>query len=69
MIDSDIPHTSHQPDVDARQHLRRVSKHKEPSSTDKMKHKILSFWHNVKYGWTVKPKSSFNKHKPIFLLR
>lgn len=70
MIDSDTPHTSYQPDVDARHHLRGVGHHRdEPSSTDKMKHKIINFWHNVKYGWTVRPKSSFNKRKPIFLLR
>lgn len=65
----DIPESATIPnDGDDRQHLRRQFRQQEPNAANKMKSKIVSFWHSVKYGWTVKPKNSFNKKKPIFLL-
>ncbi|OWF46093.1 Cysteine protease ATG4D [Mizuhopecten yessoensis] len=36
--------------------------------SEKMKNKILSVWNNVRYGWTLKTKTSFKCDSPIFLL-
>lgn len=30
--------------------------------------KLLSMWHNVKYGWSGKIKSNFSKEQPVWLL-
>ncbi|XP_052777624.1 cysteine protease ATG4C-like [Mya arenaria] len=40
----------------------------EIEQSEKVKNKLLSVWNNVKYGWTLKPKTSFEKDSPIFLL-
>ncbi|XP_076441501.1 cysteine protease ATG4D-like [Babylonia areolata] len=35
---------------------------------EKLKTKMKSMWNNVKYGWTIKTKTSFKYDSPIFLL-
>lgn len=45
----------------------------EQNSTDKMKNKIntklLSMWNNVKYGWTIKLRPTFNlNNEPVWML-
>lgn len=36
--------------------------------TKGMESKLLSMWHNVKYGWSGKLKSNFSKEQPVWLL-
>ncbi|XP_076847983.1 cysteine protease atg4da [Brachyhypopomus gauderio] len=40
----------------------------EPDEVDRLKLKIMSAWNNVKYGWSVKTKTVFNRTSPLVLM-
>uniref|UniRef100_A0A673IFB3 Cysteine protease n=1 Tax=Sinocyclocheilus rhinocerous TaxID=307959 RepID=A0A673IFB3_9TELE len=43
----------------------------ETNGTDeveKLKSKLMSAWHNVKYSWVLKSKTAFSRNSPVFLL-
>lgn len=37
-------------------------------TSEKVKNKLMSMWNNVKYGWTLKTKTSFRFDSPVWLL-
>ncbi|XP_062576752.1 uncharacterized protein LOC134238646 [Saccostrea cucullata] len=47
-------------------HPKVYSEHGETS--EKVKNKLMSMWNNVKYGWTLKTKTTFRFDSPVWLL-
>lgn len=41
---------------------------KGSDEVEKLRTKFLSVWHNVKYSWALKPKTSFSRNSPVLLL-
>uniref|UniRef100_A0A8C1JCB1 Cysteine protease n=1 Tax=Cyprinus carpio TaxID=7962 RepID=A0A8C1JCB1_CYPCA len=41
---------------------------KETDEVEKLKSKLMSAWHNVKYSWVLKSKTAFSRNSPVFLL-
>ncbi|XP_061635410.1 cysteine protease ATG4C isoform X1 [Phyllopteryx taeniolatus] len=41
---------------------------KGSDEVEKMKTKFFSVWHNVKYSWALKAKTSFSRNSPVVLL-
>ncbi|XP_075062920.1 cysteine protease ATG4D [Mixophyes fleayi] len=45
-----------------------ASRDGEIDEVDKLKSKLQTAWNNVKYGWTIKVKTNFNRASPLYLL-
>ncbi|XP_068176144.1 cysteine protease ATG4C [Antennarius striatus] len=41
---------------------------KGSDEVEKLRTKLLSVWHNVKYSWALKTKTSFSRNSPVLLL-